>query len=187
MLRARAPQVFCYAINPDSGSAVRAATAAAAEHFVDVNALSAAEAAERIAADGVQVLVNLGGYTQYMRNEIFALRPAPVQVRPKEINRETRPRPRMCHHRKRSSPPECESVPICGIIITSAGAVIRTRRMRNRPIRQEVKCRRNHCGTISDVPTSGCSFRPIPGLICMGAPAPVHCTTFRSICICRRT
>eukprot|EP00873_Tetraselmis_striata_P023871 jgi/Tetstr1/444135/TSEL_032033.t1 len=75
-----AVEVFCYAINPDSGSAVRAATAAAAEHFVDVNALSAAEAAERIAADGVQVLVNLGGYTQYMRNEIFALRPAPVQA-----------------------------------------------------------------------------------------------------------
>jgi hypothetical protein len=79
-------KVFCYAINPittdDGGSAVRAATAAAAEHFVDINAMSPSEAAARIAEDGVQVLLNLGGYTQHMRNEIFALQPAPLQVLP---------------------------------------------------------------------------------------------------------
>ena len=37
--------------------------------------------ANRIAADGIHVLINLNGYTKGARNEIFALRPAPIQVR----------------------------------------------------------------------------------------------------------
>jgi protein O-GlcNAc transferase len=38
------------------------------------------KAADRINADGIHVLVNMNGYTKGARNEIFALRPAPVQV-----------------------------------------------------------------------------------------------------------
>ena len=37
-------------------------------------------AADRIHADGIHVLVNMNGYTKGARNEIFALKPAPVQV-----------------------------------------------------------------------------------------------------------
>ena len=37
-------------------------------------------AADRINADGIHVLVNMNGYTKGARNEIFALRPAPIQV-----------------------------------------------------------------------------------------------------------
>lgn len=37
-------------------------------------------AADRINADGIHILVNMNGYTKGARNEIFALRPAPVQV-----------------------------------------------------------------------------------------------------------
>lgn len=38
------------------------------------------KAADRISADGIHVLVNMNGYTKGARNEIFALRPAPIQV-----------------------------------------------------------------------------------------------------------
>jgi hypothetical protein len=39
------------------------------------------KAADRINQDGIHILVNMNGYTKGARNEIFALRPAPVQVR----------------------------------------------------------------------------------------------------------
>lgn len=39
------------------------------------------KAADRINSDGIHVLINMNGYTKGARNEIFALRPAPIQVR----------------------------------------------------------------------------------------------------------
>lgn len=38
------------------------------------------KAADIIHQDGVHILVNMNGYTKGARNEIFALRPAPIQV-----------------------------------------------------------------------------------------------------------
>lgn len=38
------------------------------------------QAADRINQDGIHILVNMNGYTKGARNEIFALRPAPIQV-----------------------------------------------------------------------------------------------------------
>ena len=38
------------------------------------------QAADRINADGIHILVNMNGYTKGARNELFALKPAPVQV-----------------------------------------------------------------------------------------------------------
>ena len=38
------------------------------------------KAADRINADGIHILVNMNGYTKGARNEIFAMRPAPIQV-----------------------------------------------------------------------------------------------------------
>ena len=38
------------------------------------------KAANRIHADGIHILVNMNGYTIGARNELFALRPAPIQV-----------------------------------------------------------------------------------------------------------
>lgn len=37
-------------------------------------------AADRINQDKIHVLINMNGYTKGARNEIFALRPAPIQV-----------------------------------------------------------------------------------------------------------
>ena len=52
-----------------------------AEHFVDLSQIpSNDKAADKIHADGIHILVNMNGYTKGARNEIFAFRPAPVQV-----------------------------------------------------------------------------------------------------------
>lgn len=74
-------EVFCYAISADDGSQWRRKVSSEVEHFRDLSAVpSPAAAAQMIAQDRIHVLVNLNGYTKGARNEIFALRPAPVQV-----------------------------------------------------------------------------------------------------------
>lgn len=50
------------------------------DHFVDISALDDLAAAQRMAADGIQILVDLNGYTRDARLKLVALRPAPVIV-----------------------------------------------------------------------------------------------------------
>lgn len=76
----RRVEVFCYALSPPDGSEWRARIESEVEHFVDVSSWGAADVARRISADGMHVAINLNGYTKGARNEIFALRPAPVQA-----------------------------------------------------------------------------------------------------------
>ena len=53
-----------------------------AEHFIDLSGTQCnGKAADRIYQDGIHILVNMNGYTKGARNEIFALRPAPIQVK----------------------------------------------------------------------------------------------------------
>lgn len=74
-------EVFCYALSADDGTTFRAKIAREAEHFVDLSQIPCnGKAADRINADGIHILVNMNGYTKGARNEIFALRPAPIQV-----------------------------------------------------------------------------------------------------------
>ena len=73
-------EAFAYSYGPDDGSSYRRRIEQDAEHFVDVAALSHADAARRIHADGIDVLVDLVGGAGNGRLEILALRPAPVQV-----------------------------------------------------------------------------------------------------------
>lgn len=73
-------EVFAYATSPTDGSSWRRKIEAGVEHFHDVAGLAHDELAEKIRADNIDVLVNLNGYTKGSRNEVFALRPAPVQV-----------------------------------------------------------------------------------------------------------
>ena len=72
--------VTAYSFGPDDSSALRRRLAGAFERFVDVAALSVAAAAQRIADDGIDILVDLMGYTHGARTGILALRPAPVQA-----------------------------------------------------------------------------------------------------------
>ncbi len=73
-------EVFAYSCAPDDRSALRARISAGVEHFVDLHSMSDLEAAQRIHADGVDILLDVNGYTQNARSGIAALRPAPVQV-----------------------------------------------------------------------------------------------------------
>ncbi len=57
-----------------------AAVAARCEHYIDVSGRTDAEIASRVHADGIDILVDLAGYTEDARPEILAMRPAPVRV-----------------------------------------------------------------------------------------------------------
>lgn len=65
-------------VNPDQP--MRRRLEAAFDGMTDIRELSALDAARRIHADGVDILIDLSGYTRHSRLEVFALRPAPVQV-----------------------------------------------------------------------------------------------------------
>ncbi|KAA8916078.1 hypothetical protein TRICI_001729 [Trichomonascus ciferrii] len=71
---------ICYATSPSDGSAYRHKIEQGSYIFRDVSALSTQHIVDQIVADGVHVLVNLNGFTRGARNEIFAVRPAPLQV-----------------------------------------------------------------------------------------------------------
>ncbi|HSS69826.1 MAG TPA: tetratricopeptide repeat protein [Casimicrobiaceae bacterium] len=73
-------EVFAYSFGPDDGSPARARFAAAFDRFVDVRAESFEATARRIADDRIAVLFDTSGYVIHARSEIFALRPAPIQV-----------------------------------------------------------------------------------------------------------
>jgi len=73
-------EVFAYYCGrPDEG-ALNARIKAAVEHWIDIREMSDAAAAERIAADGVDILVDVNGHTRDGRSNLFALRPAPILV-----------------------------------------------------------------------------------------------------------
>ena len=75
-------QVFCYALTPEDNTSFRSKIVREAEHFIDLSEIPCnGQAADRIKADGIHILVNMNGYTKGARNEIFALKPAPIQVR----------------------------------------------------------------------------------------------------------
>ena len=73
-------RVIGYSYGADDGSVMRRRLAQAFDEFVDLESLSHADAAARIRADEVDILVDLKGYTTGARPQILALRPAPVQV-----------------------------------------------------------------------------------------------------------
>jgi predicted O-linked N-acetylglucosamine transferase (SPINDLY family) len=52
----------------------------AADSWTEINGLSDEQAAEKIAKDKIDILVDLNGYTKDARTRIFALRPAPINV-----------------------------------------------------------------------------------------------------------
>ncbi|MGE3932797.1 MAG: tetratricopeptide repeat protein [Rhodospirillaceae bacterium] len=76
----RAFEVFAYSIGANDGSAYRQRIAATVDRFADVAADSAAAIAQRIHADGIDILVDLNGYTGGARVQVFAMRPAPIQI-----------------------------------------------------------------------------------------------------------
>ncbi|MFB9263570.1 tetratricopeptide repeat protein [Bradyrhizobium erythrophlei] len=72
--------VSAISIGPDDGSDMRRRLEAAFDRFVDARPRSDAEIAELVRALGIDILVDLKGYTRDARTGIFAMRPAPIQV-----------------------------------------------------------------------------------------------------------
>lgn len=73
-------EVFAYSIGPDDGSEYRRHVASRVDHFIDIREEPPLQTARRIRSDGIDILVDLKGYTNDARPEIFALQPAPVRV-----------------------------------------------------------------------------------------------------------
>ncbi|TYJ11308.1 hypothetical protein E1A91_A11G267400v1 [Gossypium mustelinum] len=73
-------EVFCYALSQNDGTEWRQRIQSEAEHFIDVSSMSSDMISKMINKDGIQILINLNGYTKGARNEIFAMQPAPIQV-----------------------------------------------------------------------------------------------------------
>jgi predicted O-linked N-acetylglucosamine transferase (SPINDLY family) len=75
----QAVEVFCYA-ELKRADTVTAHLQRLADHWLVTVRLSDDELAERIRADGIDILVDLAGHTGNNRLRVFARKPAPVQV-----------------------------------------------------------------------------------------------------------
>lgn len=73
-------EIFAYSYARDDKTRERKRLEEAFDHFVDITPMSLPEAAKRIHADQVDILVDLTGFTQNSRSGILAMRPTPVQV-----------------------------------------------------------------------------------------------------------
>ncbi|MHB8885478.1 MAG: O-linked N-acetylglucosamine transferase family protein [Methylovirgula sp.] len=73
-------EIIAYSHGMNDCSEMRYRLGKAFDDFVDLRDLDDRQAAQRIHADGIDILVELKGYTQLARSEIAAHRPAPIQV-----------------------------------------------------------------------------------------------------------
>jgi predicted O-linked N-acetylglucosamine transferase (SPINDLY family) len=71
--------IFCYALTERKDSVTREIMRNCSG-FHPVSHLSDGEIAEKIFADRIQILVDLAGYTRNNRLDLFALKPAPIQI-----------------------------------------------------------------------------------------------------------
>ena len=73
-------ETFLYSHGRDDDSDIGRRVRAACEHFVDVRDTGNCAVAQRIRADGIDILIDLKGHTRDSRMELMAYRPAPVQA-----------------------------------------------------------------------------------------------------------
>ena len=69
---------YCGSVRGTDPTQVR--TKAAADHWLDISGMDEAQAARKIHADGIHILIDLNGYTKDARTKVFAMRPAPINV-----------------------------------------------------------------------------------------------------------
>jgi predicted O-linked N-acetylglucosamine transferase (SPINDLY family) len=73
-------EIFAYYCGINYTDSTQQRIMKAVDRWVNINELSDDEAAARIAADKIDILVDLNGYTRNARTEIFARQPAPIAV-----------------------------------------------------------------------------------------------------------
>lgn len=72
-------EIYCY-YNFSLHDHITAEISALADHWVQCHHFSDAQLAEKIAEDGIDILVDLSGHTAYNRLLTFARKPAPIQL-----------------------------------------------------------------------------------------------------------
>lgn len=73
-------ELHAYSYGKDDGKEMRSRLRRAFDRFTDIGQFSDEEAANAINRDGIDILIDLKGFTQGTRTSILALRPAPIQV-----------------------------------------------------------------------------------------------------------
>ncbi|HEY6831262.1 MAG TPA: glycosyl transferase [Pseudolabrys sp.] len=73
-------EIFAYYCGTKHTDATQERIMAAVDHWTDINGLDDDQAAAKIAADGVDILIDLNGYTKDARTKVFARRPTPIAV-----------------------------------------------------------------------------------------------------------
>lgn len=75
-----AVEIFAYYCGIGLEDSTKARIRTASDHWVDISTMTDDAAARRIADDGIDILVDLNGYTKDGRTRLFAMRPAPIIV-----------------------------------------------------------------------------------------------------------
>jgi predicted O-linked N-acetylglucosamine transferase (SPINDLY family) len=73
-------KAFCYATTASDKSSYREQIQREAPVFYDASAWPVDRLVRQILDDNIHILINLNGYTRGARNEVFAARPAPIQM-----------------------------------------------------------------------------------------------------------
>jgi len=73
-------EIFAYSIRARDDGHVGQRIERAFEHFVDVSGETVPGIARRIAEDRIGILIDRNGYTLFSSEELFALKPAPLQI-----------------------------------------------------------------------------------------------------------
>jgi predicted O-linked N-acetylglucosamine transferase (SPINDLY family) len=73
-------EIFAYYCGINRPDGTQARIAAAVDRWTDLNGMDDDAAAAKIAEDGVDILIDLNGYTKDARTKVFARRPAPINV-----------------------------------------------------------------------------------------------------------
>lgn len=73
-------EVFAYYCGIKTEDPTKKRIQAAAEHWVDITGMDDLTAARQVVADGIDILVDINGYTRDARTKMLAYRPAPVIV-----------------------------------------------------------------------------------------------------------
>ena len=73
-------KAFCYATTSSDGSVHRQQIEHESPVFYDASSWSIERLVNQVVADKIHILINLNGYTRGAKNEVFAARPAPIQM-----------------------------------------------------------------------------------------------------------
>ena len=73
-------EIHAYYCGIEREDDTKARIRAGVDHWTDIRPLSDDAAAAKIAGDGIDILVDLNGYTRDARTAVFARRPAPIQA-----------------------------------------------------------------------------------------------------------